>query len=105
MKTFETCDAENGNTAWADANETEINLLDVFKAFDDRGEYTQQKANALIDKGYQYIRMAMIYDVKHDGRLRARFVAGGHMTKTDGTDSYSSVVSLCTFDWPCFSEN
>jgi hypothetical protein len=40
MKTFEACDAENGNTAWADANETEINLLDGFEAFDDRGEYT-----------------------------------------------------------------
>jgi uncharacterized membrane protein len=34
--------------------------------------------------------------VKHDGRLRARFVAGGHMTRADGSDSYSSVVSLRT---------
>jgi Reverse transcriptase (RNA-dependent DNA polymerase) len=38
--------------------------------------------------------MQMIYDAKHDGRQRAHFVAGGHMTKSDGSVSYSSVVSL-----------
>jgi hypothetical protein len=36
--------------------------------------------------------MNMIYDVKHDGRLQAQFVASGHMTKADGADLYSSVV-------------
>jgi hypothetical protein len=95
-KSFAECDEENGNTAWADANQLEIDLLEAFKAFKDHGEFTQEKADVLIAKGYQYIRMQMIYDAKHDGRQRARFVAGGHMTKADGSNSYSSVVSLRT---------
>jgi Reverse transcriptase (RNA-dependent DNA polymerase) len=40
--------------------------------------------------------MQMIYDAKHDGRQRAHFVAGGHTTNSDGSVSYSSVVSLQT---------
>jgi hypothetical protein len=95
-KSFAECDAENGNTAWADANQLEIDLLEAFKAFEDHGEFTQEKADVLIAKGYQYIRMQMIYDAKHDGRQRARFVAGGHMTKVYGSKSYSPVVSLRT---------
>jgi hypothetical protein len=35
-------------------------------------------------------------NVKHNGRLQAWFVAGGHMTCADGTNSYSSVVLLRT---------
>jgi hypothetical protein len=37
----------------------------------------------------------MIYDVKHDGRCKARLVAGGHLTDPN-TESvvYSGVVSL-----------
>jgi hypothetical protein len=95
-KSFSECDSENGNTGWDEANQLEIKLLDAFKAFDDRGEFTEDKAKALRDKGYQYIKMTMIYDTKHDGRLQARWVAGGHMTHADGADSYSSVVSLRT---------
>lgn len=40
--------------------------------------------------------MMMVYDVKHDGRYRARLVASGNMTKVEGTESYSLVVSLRT---------
>jgi hypothetical protein len=36
----------------------------------------------------------MIYAVKHDGRHKARFVAGGHLTKEPEESVYSSVVSL-----------
>jgi Reverse transcriptase (RNA-dependent DNA polymerase) len=95
-KSFTEYDAENGNTAWADANQLEIDLLEAFEAFKDHGEFTQEKADALIAKGFQYTQMQMIYDVKHDGRMRSWFVAGGHMTKSNGSDSYSSVVSFRT---------
>ena len=40
----------------------------------------------------------MIYAVKHDGRHKARYVAGGHLTKEPEESVYSSVVylrSLC----------
>jgi hypothetical protein len=36
----------------------------------------------------------MIYAVKHDGGHKARFVAGGHLTKEPEESVYSSVVSL-----------
>jgi hypothetical protein len=35
----------------------------------------------------------MIFDVKFDGRRKARFVAGGHLTDDPGEDSYSGVVA------------
>ena len=56
------------------------------------GEFTTDKANDRIEKGYQFIKLMMVYDVKHDGRYRARLVAAGNMTKP-GCDAYSSVVS------------
>jgi hypothetical protein len=36
----------------------------------------------------------MIFDVKHDGRHKGRFVAGGHLTPIPTDCVYSSVVSL-----------
>jgi len=36
----------------------------------------------------------MVYAVKHDGRHKARLVAGGHLTETPIDSAYSSVVSL-----------
>jgi Reverse transcriptase (RNA-dependent DNA polymerase) len=36
----------------------------------------------------------MIYDVKHDGRHKARLVAGGHKPEVNTDSVYSGVVSL-----------
>src|SRR5688572_8202538 len=36
----------------------------------------------------------MIYNVKHDGRHKARLVADGHLTNIPNDSVYSSVVSL-----------
>lgn len=36
----------------------------------------------------------MVYDVKHDGRHKARLVAGGHLTETPVDSVYSSVATL-----------
>ena len=35
----------------------------------------------------------MILDVEFDGRIKARFVAGGHLTMNPGEESYSGVVA------------
>jgi hypothetical protein len=35
----------------------------------------------------------MVFDAKHDGRRKARFVAGGHLTMDPGEDSYSGVIA------------
>ena len=36
----------------------------------------------------------MVHSCKHDGRLKARLVAGGHLTDAPINSVYSSVVSL-----------
>jgi hypothetical protein len=43
--------------------------------------------------GFQEIKCHMIFDVKMDFTRKARFVAGGHMTETPNSLTYSSVVS------------
>ena len=48
-----------------------------------------------IPKDYQFMRCHMIFDVKfgENFRCKARLVAGGHMTDTPNTLTYSSVFS------------
>ena len=43
---------------------------------------------------YIKIRLRLIFDVKHDGRHKARLVAGGHLTPIPLDSVYSGVVSL-----------
>ena len=35
----------------------------------------------------------MIYDVKFDGKRKARSVAGGHLTDDPGADAYAGVIA------------
>ena len=61
--------------------------------------------DTFLDKGhdssgledYQKIRCHIIFAVKHDGRHKARFVAGGHLTEPTNEQVYSGVVSLKAF--------
>ena len=48
-----------------------------------------------LPSGFQFIRCHMIFDVKmgENFRRKARMVAGGHMTSTPSSITYSSVVS------------
>ena len=43
---------------------------------------------------YKVIQVHLIYDVKHDGRHKARLVADGHLNDIPNNSVYSSVVSL-----------
>jgi hypothetical protein len=43
---------------------------------------------------YQFIKCHIIYAVKHDGRHKAQFVAGGHLTTETVESVYSGVVSI-----------
>jgi len=81
-------DQGNKNTRWQDAERTELAQLDEYETFQDLGE------NATVPEGHKKIRVHMVYDVKHDGRYKARLVAGGHMTDTPIDSVYSGVVSL-----------
>ena len=81
-------DRKNGNTKWQDAEATEMSQLLEYQTFIDKGD------GSVHPSGYKRIRCHWIYDVKHDGRHKARLVAGGHMTEPNTESVYSGVVSL-----------
>ena len=81
-------DEKCGNTMWQDAEKLEISQLFEYDTFKDLGKGTP------IPEGYQKIPCHMVYAVKHDGRHKARMVAGGHRTETPSDSIYSGVVSL-----------
>ena len=86
-------DEDNGNKLWAKAIEVEINKMKEYQVFQvlPRG--------AAPPEGYSRIPLHFVYDVKHDGRHRARMVAGGHVAP-EPEDSISSTVcslsAVCT---------
>src|SRR6476661_3733243 len=82
-------DEQNGNTKWQDATKLELASMEAYQVFKDQG----YKADP--PPGYKVIRVHLIYDVKHDGRHKARLVADGHLTDIPDDSVYSSVVSLC----------
>ena len=81
-------DKQNGNSKWKEAEDTEKNQLLEYETFVDKG------INGEAPKGYKRIRCHTIYDIKHDGRHKARIVAGGHLTDPNTESVYSGVVSL-----------
>ena len=81
-------DNQNGNTLWWDAICKEIrNVRPAFEVF----EGTKDQ----LPIGYQFMKSHMIFDVKFGENFRRKgcLVAGGHMTETPATLTYSSVVS------------
>jgi hypothetical protein len=81
-------DKKNGNTKWQDAEAIERQQLLEYQTFIDKGKGSEAPV------GYKKIRCHMVYDVKHDGRHKARLVAGGHLTDPNTESVYSGVVSL-----------
>ena len=81
-------DKQNCNTLWRNAEETELNQIDKYDTFTDLGK------GAKAPQRYSKVRVHMVYDVKHDGRRKARLVAGGHLTPPPTESTYSGVVSI-----------
>ena len=81
---------ENGNDDWKDADKLEHKQLREYDAFTDKRRF----AGCRIPRGYQLICVHTIFDVKVDGRHKARVVANGHLTATPTKSVYSGVVSL-----------
>ena len=67
-------DEENGNTKWADARELELKQIDDYNTFLDKGKEWEGAPE------FKRIKVHFMCDVKHDGRHKARLVAGGHLT-------------------------
>jgi Reverse transcriptase (RNA-dependent DNA polymerase) len=86
-------DQGNGNTLWGDAITLEFTRIGDFDTFIDQGHH--KKVNA--PSGYKKIGVYFIFDVKNDGRHKARLVADGHRTQIPIDSVYSGVVSLRGF--------
>ena len=82
-------DAKSGTTGWRDSIQLELDQImsyEVFKVW---------PADQPLPTGYKRIPYHIVYDVKFDGRLKSRLVAGGHMSgEVPKEESYSSVVSM-----------
>ena len=89
-------DAQNGNTKWVDAEKLELAQLDEYETFNDCGKANYGKSGIIVNApaGHKRIRVHFVYAVKHDGRHKARLVAGGHLTDVPVDSVYSGVVSL-----------
>ena len=88
-------DKQNGTTRWQDATELELSQIQSYETFKDHGKaiFTNGKVSNA-PEGYQKIRVHLVFDVKHDGRHKARLVADGHLTKEPVETIYSGVVSI-----------
>ena len=81
-------DEENGNTKWQDCTKLKLAQINEYDTFIDKGKDWKAPAD------YKKINVHLVYAVKHDGRHKARLVAGGHLTGVPVESVYSSVVSL-----------
>jgi hypothetical protein len=83
-------DELNQNTKWKDATVTEMSQLKEYECFSDEGIYGRDKP----PDGHKKIHAHLVFDVKHDGCHKARYVTGGHLTNIPNASVYSGVVSL-----------
>ena len=68
-------DAKNGNTRWAEAEDLELHQIYEYETFEDLGR------GATPPHDYKRVDVHFVYDIKHDGRHKARLVAGGHRNR------------------------
>ena len=90
-------DEQNGNSKWYDATKLEMDQINEYNVFQDHGKAQYDPKSRKVSNapnGYQKIRVHLIFAVKHDGRHKARLVAGGHLTPDPIENIYSGVVSI-----------
>ena len=74
-----------------------MDQINEYKVFQDHGKAQYDPKSRKVSNapnGYQIIRVHLIFAVKHDGRHKARLVAGGHLTPDPIESIYSGVVSI-----------
>jgi Reverse transcriptase (RNA-dependent DNA polymerase) len=77
----------------------ELGQIDEYITFIDKGHNTKVDPPSV----YKRIIFHLVYDVKHDGRHKARLVADGNLTDIPLDSEYSGVVSLQGFQLILFS--
>ena len=81
-------DEKSNTNHWKEAEQLEIKQLFNYDSFDGRGK------SMPIPDGYTKIPCHFMYNLKYDGRYKARFVARGHQTDTQVDSVYSGVVPM-----------
>lgn len=81
-------DIQEGNNLWKEDIQTELDQINEYETF------RVLKDDEPIPGGYKRIPYHFVFDIKIDGRRKARLVAGGHRTEPPKEDTYSGVVSL-----------
>jgi hypothetical protein len=100
-------DAKCKNTCWQDSERLELSQLDEYNTFIDKGVAKIDSKGRILNppEGYKKICCRIVYDVKHDGRHKSRFVAGGHLTEVPVDSVYSGVVSYAVYVFVCSLRN
>jgi len=80
-----TLDNINKNKLWQNAITKELDTLKQY------GVFKKSKLSTK-PKGYKWIPLHFVFDVKHDGTRKARLVAGGNVISTPDCSLYASVV-------------
>ena len=81
-------DNKHSNTKWQDAIRSEIQQQQEYETYKDLGK------NGMPPADCKKIRAHFVFDVKHDGRHKARLAADGNLTEVPLSSVYSGVVSL-----------
>ena len=74
-----------------------MDQINEYKVFLDHGKAQYDPKSRSVSNapyGYQKIRGHLIFAVKHDGRHKARLVAGGHLNPDPIESIYSGIVSI-----------
>ena len=90
-------DEQNGNSKWYDTTKLEMDQINEYKVFQDHAKAQIDPKSRNVSYGFNgctQIRVHLIFAVKHDGRHKARLVAGGHLTPDPIESIYSRVVSI-----------
>ena len=84
-------DKETGTTMWVAAITKELNEIDSHNTFHNLG---RQADGVKPPAGYSRMRVHFVFDVKADGRRKARLVAGGNQLDPPKDVTYAGVASL-----------
>ena len=84
-----------------------MDQINEYKVFQDHGKAQYDSKSRKVSNApneYQKIRVHLIFAVKHDGRHKARLVAGGHLTPDPIESIYSGIVSIRSLMLVIFKE-
>ena len=82
-------DRKNGNDLWAQAVKSEIDGIHGYKVFIDHGKDFRN-----VPQDHKPLRCHFVFAAKHDGRRKARLVAGGHRTDDPKDGVFAGIANL-----------